>query len=436
MNPLDIQKGIRKAVKEVVKYIKENSKEVGDDFNKIMQVATVSANNDEEIGKLITEGFQKVGVEGVMTVEDARGFETAIKVIEGMEFDRGMLSPYFMSTDKGTFEATNPVIFVADSSISTTNEILPAAEFANKNGRPLLIIADEISGQAMAFLVANRLQGKLNVCAVKAPAFGDRKSAMLEDIAILTGATSISEEKGFRPDSVQPDHFGTCDKVVVSKDSTMIVGGGGNKEDVDARVASIRTRLETEESEYAKEKLKERIGKLTTGVAILYVGGMTEVEVKERKDRMDDAIAATRAAIAEGIIPGGGTTFVRASELLEGLETANEAEKAGVTIIKNALLAPLKQICDNGADESGDVVIAEILKSKTKGYNARTGEYEDLLKVGVIDPAKVARVALENAASSASMLLTTECAIVDKPTPEVDGGGMPPGMMGGGMPMM
>lgn len=430
-NPMDLKRGIDKAVSAVVANIKSQSKEVGDDFDKIEQVASVSANNDATIGKLIADAMKKVKKEGVITIEEAKGTETTIDVVEGMQFDRGYISPYFVTnTEKMEVEQEKPFILIYDKKISNLKEILPILEATVQSGRPLLIIAEDIDGEALGTLVVNRLRGALKIAAVKAPGFGDRRKEMLEDIAILTGGVVISEEKGMKLEGATMDMLGTAEKVTINKDNTTIVNGAGTKEAIATRVAQIKAQIETTTSDYDREKLQERLAKLAGGVAVLYVGAASEVEMKEKKDRVDDALSATRAAIAEGIVPGGGVAYIRAVDALEGLKGENEDETTGIEIVKRAIEEPLRQIVANAGKE-GAVVVQKVKEGKADfGYNARTDEYQDMYAAGVIDPAKVARVALENAASIAGMLLTTECTIAEKkednPAPA-----MPP--MGGGM---
>ncbi len=430
-NPMDLKRGIDKAVIAVVANIKDQSKEVGDDFNKIEQVASVSANNDATIGKLIADAMRKVKKEGVITIEEAKGMETTIEVVEGMQFDRGYISPYFVTnTEKMEVEQEKPFILIYDKKISNLKEILPILEATVQSGRPLLIIAEDIDGEALGTLVVNRLRGSLKIAAVKAPGFGDRRKEMLEDIAILTGGVVISEEKGMKLDGATIEMLGTADKVTINKDNTTIVNGAGAKDAIETRVAQIKAQIETTTSDYDREKLQERLAKLAGGVAVLYVGAASEVEMKEKKDRVDDALSATRAAIAEGIVPGGGVAYIRAIEALEGLKGDNEDETTGIEIVKRAIEEPLRQIVANAGKE-GAVVVQKVKEGTADfGYNARTDEYQEMYAAGVIDPAKVTRVALENAASIAGMMLTTECVIGEKkednPAPM-----MPP--MGGGM---
>ena len=432
-NPMDLKRGIDKAVAAVVGELKKISKEVGSDNEKIRQVATISANNDETIGSLIALAMEKVKTEGVITVEEAKGTETKVEIVEGMQFDRGYLSPYFVTdVEKMISEMENPYILIHDKKISNLNELLPVLEPAAQSGRGIVIIAEDVDGTALTALVVNRLKGGLKVAAVKAPGFGDRRKAMLEDIAILTGGTVISEEQGFKLENATLEMLGTAEKVTIDKDNTTIVGGAGNKKAIDGRVAQIKAQIETTTSDYDKEKLQERLAKLAGGVAVLYIGAATEVEMKEKKDRVDDALAATRAAVEEGIVPGGGVALIRAESALNGLKGLNEDENTGIAIVRRALEEPLRQIVINAGGE-GAVVVQKIREGKDDfGYNARTEEYTNMYAAGVIDPTKVTRVALENAASIAAMLLTTECVITDEPAEE--GAGMPNmGGMGGGM---
>jgi len=427
-NPMDLKRGIDKAVATVVANLKSQSQEVGQDNNKIKQVATISANNDEVIGALIAQAMEKVGNDGVITVEEAKGTETEVKTVEGMQFDRGYLSPYFVTnSDKMEAELDNPYILIYDKKISNMKELLPILEKQVQTGKPLLIIAEDLDGEALATLVVNKIRGSLKVAAVKAPGFGDRRKAMLEDIAILTGGTVISEERGFKLENAELSYLGQAEKVQVDKDNTTIINGSGNVEDIKARVAQIRSQIETTTSDYDREKLQERLAKLSGGVAVLYVGATTEVEMKEKKDRVDDALHATRAAVEEGIIAGGGVAFIRSTEALVNLKGDNEDEQIGIDIIKRAIEEPLRQICNNAGIE-GAVIVQKVKEGTADfGYNARTDRYENLIAAGVIDPTKVSRVALENAASVASMLLTTECVLAD----EEENAGAPP--MGGGM---
>lgn len=415
-NPMDLKRGIDKAVATVVANLKSQSQVVGQDNNKIKQVATISANNDEVIGSLIAEAMEKVGNDGVITVEEAKGTETEVKTVEGMQFDRGYLSPYFVTnSDKMEAELDNPYILIYDKKISNMKELLPVLEKQVQTGKPLLIIAEDLDGEALATLVVNKIRGSLKVAAVKAPGFGDRRKAMLEDIAILTGGTVISEERGYKLENAELSYLGQAEKVVVDKDNTTVINGGGNGEDIKARVNQIKSQIETTTSDYDREKLQERLAKLAGGVAVLYVGATTEVEMKEKKDRVDDALHATRAAVEEGIVAGGGVAFIRATESLANLKGENEDETIGIEIIKRAIEEPLRQICNNAGVE-GAVVVQKVKEGTADfGYNARTDKYENLIGAGVIDPTKVSRVALENAASIASMLLTTECVLADEP---------------------
>ncbi|POY37052.1 chaperonin GroEL [Solitalea longa] len=435
-NPMDLKRGIDKAVAAVVANLKQQSQSVGDDNNKIKQVAAISANNDEVIGSLIAEAMDKVKKEGVITVEEAKGTDTTVEVVEGMQFDRGYLSPYFVTNaDKMEAELENPYILIYDKKISSMKELLPVLEKQVQTGRPLLIIAEDLEGEALATLVVNKIQGRLKVAAVKAPGFGDRRKAMLEDIAILTGGTVISEERGYKLENADLTYLGQAEKVVIDKDNTTVINGAGKKEDILARVNQIKAQIESTTSDYDKEKLQERLAKLAGGVAVLYVGAATEVEMKEKKDRVDDALHATRAAVEEGIVAGGGVAFIRAISALEELKGHNDDETTGIAIIKRAIEEPLRQICENAGIE-GSIVVQKVKEGTADfGYNARENRYENLIAAGVIDPTKVARVALENAASIASMLLTTECVLADEPSE--DGGhahGGAPGMGGmGGM---
>ena len=415
-NPIDIKRGIDKAVAKVVEAIKAQAEEVGDDFEKIENVARISANNDSEIGQLIAEAMKKVKKEGVITVEEAKGTDTSVDVVEGMQFDRGYISPYFVTnSERMECEMDHPYILLYDKKISSLKDMLPILEATAQSGRPLLIIAEDVDSEALATLVVNRLRGSLKVCAVKAPGFGDRRKEMLQDIATLTGAIVVSEERGFTLENATPDMLGKAEKVTITKENTTIVGGKGDKEAIKERVDSIRKQIEASTSEYDKEKLKERLGKLSGGVAVLYVGATTEVEMKEKKDRVEDALNATRAAVEEGYLPGGGVSYIRAAEALNGLKGDNEDETTGIHIVAKAIEEPLRQIAAN-AGVDGSVIIQKIREGKDDfGYNARTDEYVHMFEVGVIDPTKVARVALENAASVAGMFLTTECGIVDIP---------------------
>ncbi|MBR3496654.1 MAG: chaperonin GroEL [Prevotella sp.] len=427
-NPMDLKRGIDKAVAAVVEYIKNNAEKVDDNYDKIEQVATVSANNDPEIGKLLAEAFRKVSKDGVITIEESKSRDTHIGVVEGMQFDRGYLSGYFMTdADKMECVMDHPRILIYDKKISNLKDLMPVLQPAAENGMPLLIIAEDVDSEALTTLVVNRLRAGLKVCAVKAPGFGDRRKAMLEDIAVLTGGMVISEEKGLKLEQATLDMLGTCDKVVVSKDNTTIVNGAGQKQDIADRVAQIKNEIANTTSSYDKEKLQERLAKLAGGVAVLYVGANSEVEMKEKKDRVDDALCATRAAIEEGVVAGGGVTYVRALESLKDVKGDNADEQTGINIVERAIEEPLRQIVINAGGE-GAVVVQKVLEGKGDfGYNARLDKYEDLREAGVIDPAKVARVALENAASIAGMFLTTECLIVDKPEekPAMPMGGAP-----------
>jgi len=429
-NPMDIKRGIDKAVAKVVEGIRAQAEEVGDDFKKIEDVARVSANNDENIGRLIAEAMKRVKKEGVITVDEAKGMETTVDVVEGMQFDRGYISPYFVTnTEKMECEMENPYILLYDKKISNFKDLLPVLEPVAQNGRGLLIIAEDVDQEALATLVVNRLRGSLKVCAVKAPGFGDRRKEMLEDIAILTGGTVISEEKGMRLDAAQLTDLGTAEKVTINKENTTIVNGAGAKEAIAARVAQIKAQIEQTKSDYDREKLQERLAKLAGGVAVLHIGAPSEVEMKEKKDRVDDALSATRAAIAEGIVPGGGVAYIRCIDTLADLKGDNEDETTGIHIVKRAIEEPLRQIVANAGAE-GAVVVQKVYEGKGDfGYNARTDSYENLLAAGVIDPAKVTRVALENAASIAGMFLTTECVIADKK--EENAPAMPAAGMGG-----
>ncbi len=425
-NPMDLKRGIDKAVKTVVGYIQDNAEQVGDNYDKIEQVATVSANNDPEIGKLLADAMRKVSKDGVITIEESKSRETYIGVVEGMQFDRGYLSGYFVTdTDKMECVMDNPYILIYDKKISNIKDLLPVLQPAAESGRPILIIAEDVDSEALTTLVVNRLRAGLKICAVKAPGFGDRRKAMLEDIATLTGGIVISEEKGIKLEQATIEMLGSCDKVVVSKDNTTIVDGSGDKELIAARVTQIKNEIQNTTSSYDKEKLQERLAKLSGGVAVLYVGANSEVEMKEKKDRVDDALCATRAAIEEGVVAGGGTTYIRALNTLRNLNGDNQDEQTGIRIIERAIEEPLRQIVINAGGE-GAVVVQKVREGEGDyGYNARTDQYEDLRKAGIVDPAKVARVALENAASIAGMFLTTECLIVDNPEP------MPEAPMGG-----
>jgi chaperonin GroEL len=430
-NPMDLKRGIDKAVAKVVESIKNQSQNVGDDYSKIEQVARISANGDETIGKLIAEAMEKVNKEGVITVEESKSTDTYVDVVEGMQFDRGYISGYFITnTEKMAAELDHPFILIHDKKISTMKDLLPVLEATAQTGRPLLIIAEDVDGEALATLVVNRLRGSLKVAAVKAPGFGDRRKEMLEDIAVLTGGVVITEEKGMRLDQATLQDLGRAEKITIDKENTTIVNGAGEPSNISARVAQIKKQIEVTTSDYDKEKLQERLAKLAGGVAVLYVGAASEVEMKEKKDRVDDALHATRAAVAEGIVPGGGVAYLRAIESLEGLEGETEDETTGIEIVKRAIEEPLRQIVANSGKE-GAVVVQKVKEGKGDfGYNARIDEYQNLYETGVIDPAKVTRIALENAASIAGMFLTTECVLVDikEETP------MPPmGGMGGGM---
>jgi len=435
-NPMDLKRGIDKAVSAIIKDINKQAQQVGDSYDKIEQVASISANNDNVIGSLIAEAMKKVKTEGVITVEEAKGTDTTVEVVEGMQFDRGYLSPYFITdADKMEVELENPYILIFDQKISAMKDLLPILEQTAKSGKPLMIIAEDVDGEALSTLVVNKIRGALKVAAVKAPGFGDRRKAMLEDIAVLTNGTVVSEERGFKLESTTLEMLGTTEKIVIDKDNTTIVNGAGNKKSISARVNQIKTQIETTTSDYDKEKLQERLAKLAGGVAVLYVGAATEVEMKEKKDRVDDALAATRAAVEEGIVPGGGVSIVRASQSLDKLKAENDDEQTGINIIYRAVEEPLRQIVENAGLE-GSVIVAKVKDGKADfGFNAKTETFESLYKAGVIDPAKVVRVALENASSVAGMLLTTECVISNvkeensgPPMPQMGGGGMP-GMM-------
>lgn len=432
-NPMDLKRGMDQAVDVVVEELKKLSKEVGSDNELIKQVASISANNDDKIGSLIAEAMKVVGNDGVITVEEAKGTETEVKTVEGMQFDRGYLSPYFVTNaEKMTTEFENPSILITDKKISNINELLPVLEPVAQSGKALLIIAEDVDSAALSTLVVNRIKAGLKIAAVKAPGFGDRRKAMLQDIAVLTGGTVISEEQGYTLEGATVDMLGTAEKVDIDKDNTTIVNGAGDKEAILARTNQIKAQIETTTSEYDKEKLQERLAKLAGGVAVLYVGAATEVEMKEKKDRVDDALAATRAAVEEGIIPGGGVAYIRASNALDGLVGQNDDETTGIAIVKRAIEEPLRQIVANAGGE-GAVIVQKVREGANDfGYNARKESYENLLEAGVIDPTKVSRTALENAASVASMLLTTECVIADE---EEEGGHAHP-PMGGGMPGM
>jgi chaperonin GroEL len=431
-NPMDLKRGIDKAVAKVVESLAAQAQEVGDNLEKIENVAKISSNGDESIGKLIAEAMQKVKKEGVITVEEAKGTETTVDVVEGMQFDRGYISAYFVTdTEKMETQFENPYILIYDKKISALKELLPVLEQVVQSGRSLLIIAEDIESEALATLVVNRLRAGLKVCAVKAPGFGDRRKAMLEDIAVLTGGTVITEEKGMKLEDTKMDMLGSADKISIDKDNTTIVKGNGDKKAIESRIGQIKAQIETTTSDYDREKLQERLAKLAGGVAVLYVGAPSEVEMKEKKDRVNDALSATRAAIEEGTVPGGGVAYIRAIAALENLKGDNEDETTGIEIVKRAIEEPLRQIVDNSGKE-GAVVVQKVKEGKDDfGYNARTNVYENLCNTGVIDPAKVARVALENAASVAGMFLTTECVIAEKKE-ESPAPAMPPGM-GGGM---
>lgn len=432
-NPMDLKRGIDKAVSAVVANLKEQSQAVGDDNNKIKQVASISANNDDVIGSLIAEAMSKVGKDGVITVEEAKGTETEVKTVEGMQFDRGYLSPYFVTNaDKMEAELESPFILIYDKKISNMKELLPVLEKTVQTGKPLVIISEDLDGEALATLVVNKIRGSLKVVAVKAPGFGDRRKAMLEDIAILTGGIVISEERGYKLENADLTYLGSAEKVVVDKDNTTVINGAGQSDDIKARVSQIKAQIETTTSDYDKEKLQERLAKLSGGVAVLYVGAASEVEMKEKKDRVDDALHATRAAVEEGIVAGGGVAFIRAVASLADLKGANEDETTGIAIVKRAIEEPLRQICENAGIE-GSIVVQKVKEGTADfGYNARTDVYENLIGAGVIDPTKVSRVALENAASIAAMLLTTEVVLADDPE-EAGAAGAHPPMGGGGM---
>jgi len=430
-NPMDLKRGVDKAVKCVVSDLKRQSKEIKDS-SEISQIATVSANNDRDIGNMVADAMDKVGRDGVITVEEAKSTETEVKTVEGMQFDRGYLSPYFVTnSDKMEVELEKPYILIYDKKISAMKELLPVLELISQSGKPLLIIAEDIEGEALATIVVNKIRGTLKVAAVKAPGFGDRRKAMLEDLAILTGGTVISEERGYKLESATIDYLGTANKINIDKDNTTIISGAGKKSDINARVNQIKKQIENTTSEYDKEKLQERLAKLSGGVAILYVGAATEVEMKEKKDRVDDALHATRAAVQEGIVAGGGIAFIRAINSLDKLDLDNEDQNTGVIIVKTALESPIRTIVENSGGE-GSVVIQKVKEGKNDfGYNAATDTYESMFAAGIIDPTKVTRLALENAASIASLLITTECVIVDEP--EKDAPAMPPMPPGGGM---
>lgn len=413
-NPMDLKRGIEKAVTHTVAALKKLSKEIGDDNNKIEQVATISANNDNNIGKLIAEAMKKVGKDGVITVEEAKGTDTTVDVVEGMQFDRGYQSPYFVTnTEKMIADLENAFILIYDKKISSMKDLLPILEKVVQTGKPLVIISEEVEGEALATLVVNKIRGSLKIAAVKAPGFGDRRKEMLQDLAVLTGGTVISEEQGRKLEDATMEDLGRAESISIDKDNTTIVGGAGNKSDIEARISQIKAQIENTTSDYDREKLQERLAKLAGGVAVLYIGAASEVEMKEKKDRVDDALHATRAAVEEGIVPGGGIAYIRAIESLDKLRGENEDENTGIQIIKRALEEPLRQIIANAGGE-GSIIVQKVKEGKDDfGYNARTEQYENLIKSGVIDPTKVSRVALENAASVAGMILTTECALVD-----------------------
>ena len=433
-NPMDLKRGIDKAVVKIVEHLAKQAKEVGSSSEKIKQVASISANNDETIGELIAQAFEKVGKEGVITVEEAKGTDTYVDVVEGMQFDRGYLSPYFVTdSEKMVAELDRPYILLYDKKISTMKDLLPVLEPVAQSGKPLLIITEDIDGEALATLVVNKLRGTLRIAAVKAPGFGDRRKAMLEDIAILTGGTVIAEERGFTLENATIDMLGTAERVSIDKDNTTIVNGAGKSEDIKARAAQIKAQIENTTSDYDREKLQERLAKLSGGVAVLYIGAASEVEMKEKKDRVDDALHATRAAVEEGIVAGGGIALLRAKNALAKIKPVNADEETGIKIILKALEAPLRTIVENAGVE-GSVIVSKVLESSREafGYNAKSGQYTDMFRAGIIDPKKVTRVALENAASVAGMILTTECALVD--IKDDKAAAMPP--MGGGMPGM
>ncbi|MCC5904665.1 MAG: chaperonin GroEL [Balneolaceae bacterium] len=436
-NPMELKRGIDKAVIEVVKELRAQSKPVGDSLDSIRQVGTISANGDEEIGSRIAEAMEKVGKDGVITVEEAKGTETYLDTVEGMQFDRGYLSPYFVTnSDTMTAEMEEPYILIFDKKITNMKDLLPILEKVVQTGKPLLIISEDVEGEALATLVVNKLRGSLKIAAVKAPGFGDRRKAMLEDIAILTGGTVISEERGYKLENATLDFLGTADRINIDKDTTTVVGGKGKDSDIKARVNQIKTQIETTTSDYDREKLQERLAKLSGGVAVLYIGAASEVEMKEKKARVEDALHATRAAVEEGIVPGGGVAFLRTLKAFDNLKAENSDVQVGFNIVKRALEAPLRAIANNAGAE-GSIVVQKVIEGKGAfGYNARSEVYEDLIKAGVIDPTKVTRIALENAASVAGLMLTTEAVVVDKPSKkgdDDDGGGMPGGGMPGGM---
>ncbi|MGB1211713.1 MAG: chaperonin GroEL, partial [Lacinutrix venerupis] len=434
-NPMDLKRGIDKAVTALVEDLGKQAKEVKNSSDKIKQVASISANNDELIGDLIASAFGKVGKEGVITVEEAKGTDTYVDVVEGMQFDRGYLSPYFVTdSEKMIADLENPYVLLYDKKVSTMKDLLPILEPVAQTGKPLLIIAEDVDGEALATLVVNKLRGSLKIAAVKAPGFGDRRKAMLEDIAILTGGTVISEERGFTLENASIEMLGTAERITIDKDNTTVVNGSGDKDMIKNRVNQIKSQIESTTSDYDKEKLQERLAKLAGGVAVLYVGAASEVEMKEKKDRVDDALHATRAAVEEGIVAGGGVALVRAKSVLEKITTENLDETTGIQIVARAIEAPLRTIVENAGGE-GSVVVNKVMEGKKDfGYDAKTETYVDMLKAGIIDPKKVTRIALENAASVAGMILTTECALIDIKEDAPAGGGMPP--MGGGMPGM
>ena len=432
-NPMDLKRGIDKAVSVIVKDLESQKKNISTS-KEIAQVATISANHDEEIGQMIAEAMEKVGKEGVITVEEARGTETEVKTVEGMQFDRGYLSPYFVTnTEKMEADLERPYILISEKKVSSMKELLPVLEAVAQTGRPLLILAEDVDGEALATLVVNKIRGALKVAAVKAPGFGDRRKAMLEDIAIITGGTVISEERGFKLENATLEYLGSCEKAIIDKDNTTLVNGAGNSEDIQGRVNQIKAQIENTTSDYDREKLQERLAKLSGGVAILYIGAATEVEMKEKKDRVDDALHATRAAVEEGIVAGGGVAYIRATAALEGMTGSNEDETTGINIIRVALEAPLRTIVSNSGQEPS-VVVAKVKEGTgAYGYNAKDNVYTDLLEAGIIDPKKVSRLALENAASIAGLLLTTECVIADEPEEAPAGGGHSHGGGMGGM---
>lgn len=436
-NPMDLKKGIDRAVEAITEHLDKQTNEVGSSSGQIQQVAAISANNDEVIGDLIAEAFSKVGKEGVISVEEAKGTDTYVEVVEGMQFDRGYLSPYFVTdSEKMVAELENPYILIVDKKVSTMKDLMPVLEPVSQSGRPLLIIAEDVEGEALATLVVNKLRGSLKIAAVKAPGFGDRRKAMLEDIAILTGGTVISEERGFVIENTTLEHLGSAEKITIDKDNTTVVNGAGDNNDIKNRVNQIKAQIETTTSDYDKEKLQERLAKLAGGVAVLYVGAASEVEMKEKKDRVEDAMNSTRAAVEEGIVAGGGVALIRARAALKDLKAETEDEKTGIRIIERALESPIRTIVQNAGGE-GSVVINKVMeKEDNYGYDAKAEKFVDMMKEGIIDPKKVTRIALENAASVAGMILTTECTLTD--IPEEDGGGaaMPPHGMGGGMPGM